>query len=107
MAVTDSVTGKAAGKIPIGARVDGAAFDPGTGYVFSSNGEGTVTIAHVDSPDTFTVVQTLTTQPSARTMVLDPATHTIYLPAATMVPGPEGRMQPTPDSFKVLVYGMK
>jgi len=94
MTVADSHTGKIVTTVPIGARVDGAAFDPATGYVFSSNGEGTVTIAHVDGPDKVTVVQTLRTQPSGRTMILDPTTHNIYIPAAT-------------DSFKVLVYGMK
>jgi len=109
MAVTDSTTGKAVTSIPIGARVDGAAFDPQSGYVFSSNGEGTVTIARVDAAGKATVVQTLTTQPSARTIVFDPSTHNIYLPAATMNPPqePGGRPQMAPDSFKVLVYGPK
>jgi YVTN family beta-propeller protein len=107
MAVTDSTTGKPVTTFPIGARVDGAAFDPETGCVFSSNGEGTVTIATLDSAGKATVVQTLTTQPSARTIALDPGTHRIFLPAATMTPSPEpgGRPQMAPDSFKVLVYG--
>jgi DNA-binding beta-propeller fold protein YncE len=107
MTVTDSQSGKAVTSVPIGGRVDGAAFDPETGYAFSSNGDGTVTIAHLDAPDTLTVVQTLKTQPSARTMVLDPTTHNIYLPAARMIAGADGKTQPAPDSFKVLVYGLK
>jgi DNA-binding beta-propeller fold protein YncE len=107
MVVTDSTNGRNITTIAIGARVDGAAFDPQTGYVFSSNGEGTVTIATVDDAGKATVLQTLTTQPSARTIALDPATHRIYLPAATMTPaqGPGGRPQMAPESFKVLVYG--
>lgn len=107
MSVTDSTNGKNITTIPIGARVDGAAFDPETGYVFSSNGEGTVTIATVDDAGKARVVQTLTTQPSARTIALDPSSHRIYLPAATMTPpqAPGGRPQMAPDSFKVLVYG--
>lgn len=109
LTVTDSLSGAHVTSVPIGERADGAAFDPGTGYAFASNGEGTVTIAHLDSPHTLSVVQTLKTQPSARTMILDPGTHAIYLPAATMVAGatPGARPQPAPGSFKVLVYGTR
>lgn len=107
LTMTDSTSGTVITTVPIGDRVDGAAFDPETGFVFTSNGAGTVTIAHLDSPNTLTVVQTLNTQPSARTMILDPTTHNIYLPAATMAAGADGRMQATPDTFRVLVYGMK
>ena len=56
------------------------------------------------------MVQTLVTQRSARTMILDPLTHNIYLPAATLqapAAGGRGRPVPQPNSFKVLVYGMK
>jgi DNA-binding beta-propeller fold protein YncE len=109
MAVTDSTTGKTVTTIPIGSGADGAAYDASTKYAFASNGEGTVTIAHLDNPNTLTVVQTLTTQRSARTMILDPVSHRIYLPAATLQPAPPGggRAQPVPDTFKVLVFGMK
>jgi DNA-binding beta-propeller fold protein YncE len=109
MAVTDSVSGKTITSIPIGAGADGAAYDAATKYAFASNGEGTVTIAHLDSPDVLKVVQTLPTLRSARTMILDPVTHRIYLSAATLQPRPAGetgRPQPVPGTFKVLVYGM-
>ena len=79
MVVTDSISGKVVTTVPIGAGADGAAFDPATGYAFASNGgDGTVTIAHLDSPNTLTVVQTLHTLVSARTMILDP-TRTISI----------------------------
>jgi DNA-binding beta-propeller fold protein YncE len=107
MTMTDSLSGKVISTVPIGARADGAAFDPGTDCAFASNGEGTVTIAHLDTPDKLTVVQTLATQASARTMALDPTTHYLYLPAATMVAAGQGRPQAAPDSFRVLVYGPK
>ena len=109
MVMTDSVTGKVVGSVPIGNGADGAAFDPGAGLVFASNGaDGTVTIAHLDSPNTLTVVQTLTTQVSGRTMILDPATHNIFVPAATTMPNPAGRGRPVPvtGTFKILMYGM-
>ncbi len=112
MLMLDSATGKVVASVPIGAGVDANAFDDKLQLAFSSNGEGTVTIAHEDSPSQLTVVQTLQTQPSARTMALDPKTHRIYLAAATFGPAPEQapgapRRRPpiVPGSFKVLEYG--
>jgi hypothetical protein len=110
MLMMDSITGKVIASVPIGSGVDANAFDAGTQLAFSSNGEGNVTIAHEDSPSKLTVVQTLQTQPSARTMALDPTTHRIYLAAATFQaetePKPAGRHRriPVPGTFKVLVY---
>jgi len=114
MALMDYTTGKVVSTVPIGAGVDASSFDPGTQLAFSScGGSGTVTIAHEDSPDKLTVVQTLTTEPRARTMTLDPATHKIYLASAKYLAaaapaggGAKGRPSMVPGSFKVLVYGM-
>jgi DNA-binding beta-propeller fold protein YncE len=106
MVATDSRSGKPLATAPIGDRSDGAAFDPGTGYIFSSNGEGTLTVARF-ADNKLSIVQTLPTQASARTMTLDPATHSLYLPAAMMAQASAGqRPQPVADSFKVLVLTM-
>ncbi len=109
MVVMDYMTGKVVTTVPIGRGVDANAFDPATGLAFASNGEGNVTIAHADSPDKVTVVQTLVTARGCRTMALDPKTHKIYLSAATFespAPGVGGqRPRMAPGSFKVLVYG--
>jgi len=110
MLMLDSTTGKVVASVPIDTGVDANAFDAGTQLAFSSNGAGSVTIAHEDSPSRLSVVQTLKTQPSARTMALDPTTHRIYLSAATFEPEtsppPQGRHRraTVPGSFKVLVY---
>ncbi len=113
MLMMDSTSGKVVTTVPIGQGVDANAFDPGTQYAFSSCGDGTVTIAHEDSPEKLTVVQTLTTERGARTMTLDPKTHKIYLASAKFEPSPEPaagqrRQRPkmVPGSFKILVYGM-
>ena len=113
MLMVDNTNGKVVGSVPIGEGVDFSAFDPGTQLAFSSCGEGTVTIAHEDSPDKLTVVQTLTTERGARTMALDPKTHRIYLasakfeaPAAGATGGGRERRRMVPDSFKILVYEM-
>jgi DNA-binding beta-propeller fold protein YncE len=113
MVMMDSASGKVVSTVPIGDRVDANAFDPGTQFAFSSNGDGTVTIAHEESPDKLTVVQTLATERGARTMALDPKTHRIYLASAKYEPqpaptpdAPRQRPKIIPGSFKVLVYGM-
>src|SRR6202166_435805 len=53
MAVTDAVSGRQIAKVEIGAGPDAAAFDPKRGLAFSSNGEGTLTVVHQDSPDKY------------------------------------------------------
>ena len=109
----DSTSGKVIASVPIGPGVDGSAFDPETQLAFASCGDGTTTIAHEDSPDKLSVVQTLATQRGSRTIVLDPKTHKIYLPTAQFEPQPEQaagspRQRPKmiPGTFKILVYGM-
>jgi DNA-binding beta-propeller fold protein YncE len=109
MLMIDAGNGRVIASVPIGRGVDASAFDPGTQLAFSATGEGTVTIAHEDSPEKLSVVQTLQTQPGARTMALDPSTHNIYLATADLAPAPAGSAsgRPTivPGSFRILVYG--
>lgn len=107
MLMVDSENGKVAGHVPIGDGVDANAFDPATQLAFASCGDGTVTIAHEDSPSQLTVVQTLKTERGAKTMALDPGTHRIYLGSAKFEAPPPGqrRGKMVPGSFKVLVYG--
>jgi DNA-binding beta-propeller fold protein YncE len=104
MAISDGDAGKVITTVPIGGRVDANRFDPGTGDAFSSNGDGTLTVVHEDSPDKFTELGTVQTVLGARTMALDPATHTIYLVTAKFAPA-EGneRPRPIPGSFTLLV----
>jgi YVTN family beta-propeller protein len=108
MLMMDSMSGKVLASVPIGDGVDANAFDPGTQLAFASCGDGTTTIAREDG-DKLTVVQTLQTERSARTMALDPATHKIYLASAKFEAPAEGqrRGKMVPGSFKILVYGME
>ena len=106
--VLDSTDGRVVADIPAGSGIDAAAFDPGTQFAFASNGrDGTVTVVHEDTPDKFTVVQTLKTEVSARTMVVDPASHRLYLASAKFETAPAGstkRPPMIPGSFKISVY---
>lgn len=111
MAVVDSGTGHVVTTLPIGGFADGAGFDPGAGLAFASAGEGTLTIVHEDTPNRFTVVQTLATERGARTMTVNENTHRVYLSTATYVEAapasagtPAGpRFTAVPGSYKLLV----
>jgi YVTN family beta-propeller protein len=110
MAVVNANTGKVVTTVPIGSGVDAAAFDPETGLVFSSNGDGTLTVVHEDAPDKYTVVENVATRRGARTMALDPRTHRVYLVTAEFGPPPaptpeRPRPRPSivPGSFTLLV----
>jgi YVTN family beta-propeller protein len=79
MAVVDADSGKVVTTLPIGDHVDATAFDPETKLVFNSNGEGTISVIHEDSPDKYSAVETVKTAPRAKTMALDPKTHRLFL----------------------------
>ena len=112
MAFVDGNSGKVLGTVPIGQGVDANRFDPATGYAFASCGDGTLTIAHEDSPAKFSPVETIPTQRGARTMALDKSNHNVYLVTADFGPAPAAtadnpRPRPAilPDTFVLLVYG--
>jgi YVTN family beta-propeller protein len=112
MTMLDTQTGKVVGTVPIGERVDGCAFDDATQLAFASCGEGVTTIAKEETPEKLTVLQTLKTERSARTMAIDPQTHRIYLPSAQFQPAPPAspgaspsRPAIVPNTLKLLVYG--
>src|SRR6266436_4543343 len=95
MTVVNADNGQVITTLPIGAGTDAAGFDPETGFAFSSNGEGTLTVVHEDSPDKFSVVENVATQARARTMALDPKTHQVYLVTAEFgtAPAPTAQQQ--------------
>jgi YVTN family beta-propeller protein len=112
MVMLNTNTGKVIATVPIGAGVDGCAFDDATQLAFASCGDGTTTIAREVAPGKLTVIQTLKTERGARTMALDPKTHRIYLPTAKFEPAPSpspgvSPARPTivPNTLKLLVYG--
>jgi YVTN family beta-propeller protein len=112
MTMLDTESGKVISTVPIGAGVDGCAFDDSTQFVFASCGDGTITIAKEEAPNKLSVLQVLKTERGARTMALDARTHRIYLPTAQFAPAPSpspgaspARPSIVPNTLKVLVYG--
>ena len=105
MAISDPDAGKVVATPATGKGADGAGFDPGTGMAFSSNGEdGKLTVIQEQSGK-WVAVENVPTKIGARTMTVDPKTHTLYLPAAEYGPKAAGakRAPIQPGSFEVLV----
>ncbi len=90
MIISDYGAGTVSGEVPIGAGVDGAAFDSTLGLAFSSNGEGTVTVVGADKDGKYAVLETVPTRRGARTCALDETTHRLYTITAEFEPAPEG-----------------
>jgi DNA-binding beta-propeller fold protein YncE len=88
MAIVDMRTGKVVASPAVGDGVDAAGFDPATQLAFTSNGEGSITVVHEDTPDKYTVVETVPTQRGARTMAVNPKTHRLYTVSAEFGPAP-------------------
>ena len=104
MGISDAQAGKLITTVPIGRGVDACRFDEGTGLAFASNGDGTLTVIHEDSPDKYTVVGNVQTMRGARTMELDPVTHRLFTVSAEFGSVPAGQRRPpvVPGTFSLL-----
>jgi len=111
MMVVSAQDGTLLASLPIGARTDGAAYDPTTQRAFSSNGDGTLTVIGESTSGKFTVLDTVPTSLGARTMTIDPRSGRLFLVAADLTVN-EGvdskdyrhRYTVTPGSAKLLIY---
>jgi len=93
--VVDPNSGKIVATIANGTRVDALGWDPVKKLIYIPNGgEGNVTVARQDSPDSYTVVATVPTFAGAKTITVDPATHNVYLFQPERGPAPP----PPPDA---------
>ena len=111
LVIMDADSGKVIQSFPITAGTDAAAYDSETGMIFISTIEGNIHIFHEDSPDKFSVVDTVKTQYGAKTMGLDTKTHQLFLSTADFntpavaTGGRAPRRTPVNGTFRVLVYG--
>ena len=100
--VVDASTGKIVAQIKNGEGVDALGWDQSQKLMFiPAGGDGNVTVVHEDSPDKYTVVETVPTMKGARTITVDDTRHVAYVftpergpstPSAT----PGGRATPGP-----------
>lgn len=112
LAVVDSDTGAVVATPEIGEDPDGDAFDSANGLIFTSNMVGTLTVLHEDTPDVYSLAQTVPTAFGARTIALDPKTGRVFLSTGKFGPAPaptadnpHPRRRGEPGSFEVLVVG--
>ncbi|WP_367768980.1 YncE family protein [Flavobacterium sp. WC2421] len=114
MVVVNAINGKVVKTLPIGDGCDGVTFNPKNKLIFSSNGEGTITVVKEKSPAVFAVLQTVKTPKGARTITLNKTTNQLYLSTANFgekpkptaeIPNP--RPSIIPNSFTILVVDDK
>jgi DNA-binding beta-propeller fold protein YncE len=105
LAISDYKAGRVIATAPIGMGVDGTAYDAASANLFASGGDGTLTVIHQDSADSYRVIQTVHTPQGSRNLGLDPATHRIFIPVATFAPAPPGRKRGSmlPGSFGLAI----
>lgn len=109
--VIDLDTGRVIQSFPITDGVDAAHYDPATGDVFVSTFAGFIHVFHEDSPNSFSVLPTVTTEMGAKTMGLDLKTNNIFVDTADFTPPPTGatgranRPRAVLGTYRVLVYG--
>jgi DNA-binding beta-propeller fold protein YncE len=84
------------------------AFDPATQLIYSSNGEGTMTVVLEKTPNDYRVIATVPTQKGARTIALNEKTHRLYLPTADReAPVGDARPKVKTGTFVILELGEK
>jgi YVTN family beta-propeller protein len=109
LAVVNDQSGKVVQTFPIGDDCDAVAFDPGTGYVYASNGGGTLTVAHKNSAGKYGVVENVPSMTGSKTMALDSSTHKVYLPSAKFTGDPTEHPRPSvvPGTVSVMIIAKK
>jgi DNA-binding beta-propeller fold protein YncE len=77
--VLDADTGSIIAVLPIGAGTDGAAYDAGLHRIYTANGIGSMTVIQQDSADRYRVLENAPTRFGGHSLVVDPATHRIFV----------------------------
>ncbi len=104
--VMDANNGRVISKLPIGRGSDAVAFDANRGRVFSSNGaDGTISVYQQSPRDQYSLLETIKTAVSGRTMDVDPKSGRLFVAAAetdsNLVPGSRPKVRPS--SLKLLI----
>ncbi len=79
LVVLNSDTGEVVAVLPIGALVDGVDYDPVLRRVYTANAIGNMTVIQQDSADQYRVLENAPTHFGGHSLVIDPATHRIYV----------------------------
>lgn len=106
--ILNAENGKLIDKIKIGHGCDGVVFDESNKRIYTSNGEGTISVVQQEDSDHYKLLPEIKTKKGARTIALDKNTHQIYLPTAEFDPkelNEKGRPKMKEGTFQVLVFG--
>jgi YVTN family beta-propeller protein len=82
LVVINAENGTVVTTLPIGEHCDGVTFDPGSKKIYASNGEGSVTVIKEENENAYKVIETIKTQPGAKTITVNTQNHHVYLPVA-------------------------
>src|SRR5579864_6633867 len=113
MVILSAEDGKIFTSLPLAGGSDGAVFNPSTMEVFSTHGNGTLTVVKEKGPTSFEVEQNLQTMNGARTITFDSKTGHLFTmsqergaaPAAPSGGGRPPQGAPVPGSFTILMVG--
>lgn len=112
--VLDSDTGKVIATPAAGEDPDGLVFDARSGHVFTSNPDGTLSVIHQDTPDTYRSLPAVATAVGARTIALDEKTGRVVTCAPKFGPkpapvkgGPRPRAPILAGTFEAIIVGQK
>jgi DNA-binding beta-propeller fold protein YncE len=77
--VLNADTGAIIAVLPIGALTDGVDYDAALHRVYTANGVGSMTVIQQDSADRYRVLENAPTRFGGHSLVVDPATHRIFV----------------------------
>lgn len=78
LVVVNAETGEVISTVPVGSMADAIVFDPITKLILNPNTDGTMTVVHEDSPDTYSVVDKLSLGGARNSIVIDETTHRVF-----------------------------
>jgi len=109
--VVDANSGRIVSSIAIGKGSDAVKFDPKAKLVFSSNGEGTLSVIAEKSAEDFELLGNVPTVRGARTMTVDPESGRVFVVSADIdridppkAPGTRPRVVYKPGSMKLYFF---
>ncbi|HEY1427918.1 MAG TPA: hypothetical protein VGF50_14690 [Caulobacteraceae bacterium] len=107
--ILDAATGKELASLKIGGFPDAVLYDPGRHLAYIPTAlDGNLWVIGLSGKDNNAIVESVPTQPGARTGTVDLKTGRIYLPTAQYGPMEPGkRPQPKPGTFQILVLDRK
>lgn len=99
LVVVDAADGRLVATLPIGRGSDAVAVDPGRRLVFSSNGDGTLSVVRIIDASHFSQTRSIPTQPGARTMAVDPRSGRVFLVTADVASSGPPRLPGSSPSY--------